>query len=114
MKKEIHLIDGNVIKMAFKALIIKSTRPKPKGTNLKLYDKFTKLYDSDYSKLNYKEKLDSYNLSQILGYMATDMVTNIENNIKRDFMSYVRRIVNSSFIKEHNEQLEKSKNNKDM
>ncbi len=44
-------------------------------------------------------KIDGCNLSQILMYMETDILTNIENNIKMHFISHVNRIVNSSFKK---------------
>lgn len=43
---------------------------------------------------------------KFLSYMATDMLTNIENNIKMNFIQYVRRFVNSSFKKDHNDILE--------
>jgi len=39
--------------------------------------------------------------------MAEDMVTNIENNIKQNFFTYVKRFVNASFKKQHNDILDK-------
>lgn len=50
-----------------------------------------------YKHLGCENKLDGINLSQILIYTATDMLTNIENNIKLHFFKYVKRFVNSSF-----------------
>ena len=44
--------------------------------------------------------------------MATDMLTNIENNIKLIFISYVRRFDNSSFRKQNNNILENCKKGK--
>ena len=105
-KIDIPLINEDLIRMVFKSLIQESQGPKPKGTNLKLYNEFIKFYNSDYCKLNYNDKIDGKNLSQILNYMATDMLTNIENNIKLNFISYVRRFVNSSFRKQNNNILE--------
>jgi hypothetical protein len=105
-KLEIPIITEELIKMAFKSLIKESQGPKPKGTNLEIYDEFVKFYNSKYKKLNYETKIDGKNLSQILSYMATDMLTNIENNIKMNFIQYVRRFVNSSFKKDHNDILE--------
>ena len=105
-KLEIPIITEELIKMAFKSLIKESQGPKPKGTNLEIYDEFVKFYNSKYKKLNYETKIDGKNLSQILSYMATDMLTNIENNIKMNFIQYVRRFVNSSFKKNHNDILE--------
>ena len=106
-KQEIHIITDDTIKMAFKSLLKDSQGPKPKGTNLNLYNEFKKLYDDEYKKLNYENKLDGVNLSQILGYMSIDMITNIENNIKLHFVKYLNRFVNSSYKKQNNELLEK-------
>jgi hypothetical protein len=106
-KENIPLITDDTIKMAFKSLLKDSQGPKPKGTNLNLYNEFKKLYDDEYKKLNYENKLDGVNLSQILGYMSIDMLTNIENNIKLHFVKYLNRFVNSSYKKRNNELLEK-------
>jgi hypothetical protein len=106
-KENIPLITDDTIKMAFKSLLKDSQGPKPKGTNLNLYNEFKKLYDDEYKKLNYENKLDGVNLSQILGYMSVDMLTNIENNIKLHFIKYLNRFVNSSYKKRNNELLEK-------
>jgi hypothetical protein len=96
--KNIPFITDDTIKMAFKALLKDSQGPKPKGTNLELYNEFKKFYDDEYKNLNYSDKIDGTNLSQIIGYMSIDMLTNIENNIKLHFIKYVFRFVNSSFI----------------
>jgi hypothetical protein len=106
-KQMIPTITEDIIRMAFKSLIKDSQGPKPKGTNLELYNEFIKFYDEEYIKLNYENKLDGKNLSQILGYMAIDILTNIENNIKLHFFKYVKQYVNSSFKKLNNEILEK-------
>jgi hypothetical protein len=104
---DIPIITEDTIKMAFKSLIKDgSGGPKPKGNNLILYEEFTKFYNKRYSKLNNNELLDGSNLSQILNYSATDMITNIENNIKMNFIAYVKRFVNSSFRKINNELLQ--------
>ena len=96
-------ITEDVIRMAFKSLVQDSSGPKPKGSNLEIYNEFLQFYNSTYKRLGYKEKIDARNLSQILGYMTTDMITNIENNVKMHFTKYVRRFVNSSFKKQNNE-----------
>ena len=106
-KQEISIITDDTIKMAFKSLLKDSQGPKPKGTNLNLYNEFKKLYDEEYKKFNYEVKLDGVNLSHILGYMSIDILTNIENNIKLHFIKYLNRFVNSSFKKQNNELLEK-------
>ena len=66
---------------------------------------FKKFYDDEYKNLNYGAKLDGTNLSQILTYMAIDMLTNIENNIKLNFFKYVGRFVNSCFKKQNDNRL---------
>jgi hypothetical protein len=105
-QKDIITINEDVIKMAFKTLFRKSSGgPKPKRENLIIFNKFNKFL-TKYQKLNYKEQIDGRNLSQILSYMATDMLTNIENNIKINFISYIKRFVNSFFRKINNEIIE--------
>jgi hypothetical protein len=103
---DIPIINDDIIKMAFKTLIIESAGPKPKGNNLNLFNEFKLFYDSIYKNLNYSNKIDGKNLSQILGYMSIDMITNIENNIKLNFIKYVKRFVNSSFRIQNNLLLE--------
>jgi hypothetical protein len=126
-KKDIPEITENTIKMSFNILceckenkkpdkncnIVekKKAGPKPKGENEELLKEFEHFYENEYKNLEY-EKIDSINLSQILCYMATDMITNIENNIKLNFIAYVKRFVNSSFKKEHNVIIENTENNK--
>ena len=107
---DIPLITEDVIKMTFKTLIQDSCGPKLKGNNLIIYEELKKFYNKKYSKLLVnKDKINGSNLSQILRYSATDIITNIENNIKLNFISYVKRFVNSSFKKINNQLLENSK-----
>lgn len=107
-KEDIPNIDENLIKMVFKALTLESSGPKPKGTNLSLYSEFIQFYNTIYKDLGYKNKIDGKNLSQILGYMAVDMLTNIENNIRMHFIKYVKRFVNSSFKIQNNKIVEET------
>ena len=86
---EIPKITEETIKMAFKSVCLKSSGPKPKNDNLKLLVEFTNLHSFDLE--NGKQ------LSQILSYYATTMITSIENNIKNHFMDYINRFVNVYF-----------------
>jgi hypothetical protein len=52
-------------------------------------------------------KINGINLSGILYYQITEVVTNIENNIKLHFLDYLKRFVNSSF-KKQNQQILKN------
>ena len=106
-KLVIPIINEDLIRMVFKSLVKDSQGPKPKGTNLVYYNEFTEFYNNTYKLLNYGTKIDGVNLSQILNYTATDILTNIENNIKLHFIKYVKKFVNSSFKKANNEILEK-------
>jgi hypothetical protein len=110
-KKIIPEITEDTIKMSFKVLTLKSKcGPKLKGNNAKILNEFTNFYDKEYKGLEY-QKVDGLNLSQILEYMAVDMLTNIENNIKLNFIAYVKRFVNSLFRKINNELIENADKN---
>ena len=95
---EIPKITVDIIKMAFKSIIIKSSGPKVKNDNLILLNEFNVLHS--FSLENGK------NLSQILGYYATTMLTCIENNIKMHFMDYINRFVDVYFKFEYKNELE--------
>lgn len=99
-KSPIDIITHDSISMVFKTLLKPGPGPKPKGENALLVVAYTKFYN-DYLKNRGIEIMDGNNLSFILGYMATDMLTNIENNIKLNFIKYINRFVNSSFKKMH-------------
>ena len=105
---ELPIINKYTIKIAFSVLSVKPTGgPKIKGNNLKLFNELNKFYEDEYKNLNFS-KISILNLSQILSYTAVDIVTNIENNIKMNFFSYVKRFVNSSFKKIHDELINNS------
>lgn len=95
--KIIPIITRTSIKMAFKVISKKSNGPKPKGDNLDIYNKFQAFYDSKFSKIVKNTLFDSSNLSSILDYSATEMLTNIENNIWMHFTSRVKLFVNQMF-----------------
>ena len=99
-------ITTNTIRMAYKVLSLDSAGPKPKGDNLKMLNEIQELYNNEYKNLGCPQKLDASKLSQIISYSCTDITTNIENNIRMNYIKYVNRFVNSSFKKEHNEILE--------
>lgn len=103
-KKNIPKITIDIIQMMFKSLTTESRGPKPKGENGKYYTEFLKFYNNNYKKLNYKNKINGNNLSQMILYTAKSMVTGIENNVKNNFIKYIRRFVQNSF-KEENEKL---------
>ena len=75
---------------------------KPSGKNLELLNELTSLFTTVIK----GELEDATKLSAVLNYYTTTILTSIENNIKMNFIQYVRRFVNSSFKKDHNDILE--------
>ena len=82
-------ITTDTISMAMKSVMKPSSGPKPKGNNNLLLQEFQTLYDFSLE--------DGKNLSAILDYYATTMLTSITNNIKIHFFDYVNRFINSYF-----------------
>ena len=86
---DIPLITENTIKMAMKSIVKDSSGPKPKGNNSELL--------LEFKNLNIFELENGVNLSSILQYYQTTMLTAIENNIKMHFMDYINKFVKSYF-----------------
>ena len=89
--QEIPIITEDTIRMSMKSLVKASAGPKPKGNNLALLQEFQNIGNSIFT------LQDGKNLSAILYYYATTMITAIENNIKMHFIDYIKRFVNSYF-----------------
>jgi len=89
--QEIPIITEDTIKMSMKSLVKASAGPKPKGNNLALLKEFQNIGNSIFT------LQDGKNLSAILDYYATTMITAIENSIKMHFIDYIKRFVNSYF-----------------
>jgi len=94
---EIPTIDENTISMCMKSLLLPSKGPKPKKQNLVLYNEFKALHSFNLE--------NGKNLSSILNYYATTILTSIENNIKLHFFDYVNRFINSYFKRLYKDQL---------
>ena len=109
LNNEIPKITKETIKATFRCLTLDSRGPKPKGENLSTLTEFNKFYEENYKNNGLLEKIDGTHLSQILEYSSTDMLTNIENNVKQHFFKYLNRFVNSSFKKAREELIEKAK-----
>ena len=90
-------ITTDTISMAIKSVIKPSSGPKPKGNNQLLLQEFQTLYDFSLE--------DGKNLSAILDYYATTMLTSITNNIKIHFFDYVNRFINSYFKSIYKEEM---------
>ena len=85
----IPVLTKDTVSMAMKSVLKPSSGPKPKGNNLILFNEFQPLYDFELE--------DGKNLSAVLDYYATTMITSITNNIKIHFFDYVNRFINSYF-----------------
>lgn len=106
-------LNKDVIKLVFKALIVDSRGQKVKGNNAVLLNKFIEFYNNQY-KYILVNKIDATNLSHILEYTSIGMITNIENNIKLNFIAYIKRFVNSSFKLKNNNTISKKELDKDL
>jgi len=96
--QEIPEITTDTISMCMKSIMKSSSGQKPKGNNAILLQEFRIL--------NIFELEDGSNLSSILDYYATTMITSIENNIKMRFFDYIKRFVNCYFKHIYQEQFE--------
>jgi hypothetical protein len=99
-------INTETIRLVFKCLKLDSRGPKPDNTTL--FREFNQFYDQHYKSLQCDGKMNGHYLSSILYYMATDMLTNIENNIKLHFIKYLNRFVNSFFKIQHRKIVEET------
>jgi hypothetical protein len=96
--QEIPEITTDTISMCMKSIMKSSSGQKPKGNNAILLDEFQKLHTFQLE--------DGSNLSSILDYYATTMITAIENNIKMRFFDYIKRFVNCYFKDLYQDELE--------
>jgi hypothetical protein len=89
--------------MAFKALCKPSRGPKVKGENEILFNQLRPLAQTFW------KEVDKTNLSYILNYSTTKMVTALENNIKTHFVNHIRQFVNQSLKIQFKVEYEKDK-----
>jgi hypothetical protein len=96
--QDIPEITENTISMCMKSVMKSSSGQKPKGNNAILLDEFQQLHNFQLE--------DGSNLSSILDYYATTMITAIENNIKLHFFDYIKRFINSYFKHIYQDQIQ--------
>lgn len=99
-----------VFTKAHKLKIIKKPKKvvKPKllnKANVDITNEFQTFYNDHFKELVGIFTVSGKNLSYILPCQASEMITNIENNIKMNFFNYVRRFVNTCFNQYTIEQL---------
>ena len=83
-----------------KSLLTGSYKLKPTSPNYALYKEFEQFY-----KDNELGKEDGTNLTAVLDYYATTMITAIENNIKMHFFDYIKRFVKTYYLHIYTEQI---------
>lgn len=93
---EVPYIDEEFIVLCIQTLNSKAYKPKEK--NIVLFNKLKSLY-------SFKAE-DGTNLTQILNYKKTTILTMIENNIKNNFFNYIRRYINAYFYSLYKDDLE--------
>ena len=97
-KQDIPEITTDTISMCMKSINKSTMGQKPKGNNAILLKEFQNLNTFEFE--------DGSNLSSILDYYATTMITSIENNVKMRFFDYIKRFINCYFKHLYQDQME--------
>jgi hypothetical protein len=93
--KSIPIIDEPFINAVMKTLCKEASNGRPPSKKTKeLKMKLKTFYDNEFSKLIENDKIDYLHMNTILDYLATDILTMYENNIKQHYIEYVERFVN--------------------
>ena len=103
--QDIPEITEDTISMCMKSVMKSSSGQKPKGNNGLLLQEFQKLNTFDSGNTIFGLE-DGSNLSSILDYYATTMITSIENNIKLHFFDYIKRFINYYFKHIYQDQIQ--------
>jgi hypothetical protein len=111
-------IDENLILASLKAVCIPNNIEQKQEIQVH-YNKMIKLYNEVYSNLNIFNNIDYDGLATYFQYLAIEIKTNFENNIKARYYDYVVRLINSffskkAFIKEINENKNLTKNEREI
>ena len=85
-------IDDTFIRTTFKVLIIKQGRGVSKK-NQQLFQTLQHFYLQHFQPCTQHHLIDGQYLAQINNYQITQMITAIENNIKRNYLKYLKRYV---------------------
>jgi len=102
-------INENLVRQIFRVLTYKgkpSSGKRLSKTNMNIFNELNIFFKDHYSKLYFVEQLDKKTLGQIISYQITEIVTNIENNIKLHFVDHMKRFLDLHLY--HLELLEES------
>ena len=102
-------IDESFILLCMSVLTVKDNRGRPPtDENVEIKADLQAFYDSHYYPLN-PEKIDARLLRRVLECEAIDMVKNITNNIKANYINRLQQFVNIDFkLKERIEKIKSS------
>ena len=113
-------IDEEFINAVMKTMCKESSTGRPPSKKTKeLKDKLKTFYDDHFKELMTDNDLDYLHMNTILDYLATDILTMYENNIKQHYIEYLERFVNVNWNKKEtidkiNEEKDLSKNQKEI
>ena len=97
---EFPLIDRGFFQCVVRVLTV-SERKRPAFTkNEELFKHIQKFYISHYKSLRISDDLDVTSYRTIINYMITDIITDLENNIKMRFYNHVKNYVYSIYYKD--------------
>ena len=108
-KQELPIINKKFIEYCFKVQGTRDNRGK-KSKDTTLLDELQKFYDNEFQPINKVSKFDLKHLSYLLPYLAIQMETNYQVNIKEHFIKYLFRFINITTKKDKSE-TSKLKNN---
>ena len=100
MEYNINKFTKKFIQTCFNVLTLKA----PIGGGLgkesqQIYDELNTLYETQYKKCGYLNKINGLYLSAVTSYEVIAIKTSIENNIKNHFEKYIKKYVNVCFQK---------------
>lgn len=93
-------IDENLVLAALKVICDASKNEKEQKEEIQNhYNKMKILYDTTYKTLNIYDNLDYDGLATLFQYLAIEIVTTYENNVRLRYHDYLVRCINSFFGK---------------
>ena len=106
------IITEKIIVMTFRLFLEQSSGAIPLDN---IYTELQDFYNDHYQMLGYNlKKMKLSNVSSIIDYISTDILTNIENNIKYRYICHLKMFVNKYFVKQfENDEANKKLNSDD-
>jgi len=109
--RHLSTVDSEFVSCCLKTVCDSANWRPRKPAIIALKEELCNFYNSNYKALCVEEDLNYSGMGNVLAYLATDVVTMYENNIKQHYVKYVGRFVNVIFEKKEHIELLKSENN---